>query len=328
VAIGKAAPPQDPIAFINRLTHTKGAHAGESFRLRPWQVKIIKQIFKKRRDGRRQYRTCLLMLPRKNGKSTLAAAIALYGLLADGEAGAEVYSAAADKDQAGIVFNEAAQMIRNDPALVEATYIVDSQKRIEHETSGGRYRAISAEAYTKWGYNPHLVVYDEMHAASDRRLHDVLSTSMGGRTQPLYLIISTAGFDKHSILWELYSHAKKVQENPKLDPTFLPLIFEAQPEADWTDEKVWKSCKRTVFADYSSTSGQNRTHAGWRSRTGMPARWRSTGTPSRGAAAMWGSTSVAQQTSRRWSRCSRMTSDPGLPYCRIFSCRRGGLRSG
>jgi phage terminase large subunit-like protein len=251
VAIGQAPPPRDPIKFINSLTHTKGAHAGQRFKLRPWQIRILKQIFKKRRDGLRQYRTCLLMLPRKNGKSELAAAIALYGLLADGEAGAEVYSAAADKDQAGIVFGVAAQMIRNDPKLVEATYIVDSQKRIEHEASGSFYRAISAEAYSKHGYNSAIVVYDEMHAASDRRLHDVLSTSMGGRTQPLYLVISTAGFDKHSILYELYQHAKKVQENPAIDPSFLPLIFEAPADADWTSEKVWRKAN-PALGDFRS----------------------------------------------------------------------------
>ena len=89
----RPAPPRDPIAFINSLTHTKGAFAGQPFNLRPWQVQILKQLFKKRRDGLRQYRTCLLMLPRKNGKTELAAAMAVYGLLADGEAGAEVYSA-------------------------------------------------------------------------------------------------------------------------------------------------------------------------------------------------------------------------------------------
>jgi phage terminase large subunit-like protein len=250
-AIGAAAPPRDPIAFINTLTHTKGAHAGQPFRLRPWQIKILKQIFKKRKDGLRQYRTCLLMLPRKNGKSELAAAIALYGLLADGEAGAEVYSAAADKDQAGIVFNVAAQMIRNDPDLVEATYIVDSQKRVEHEASGSFYRAISAEAYSKHGYNSHMCVYDELHAATDRRLYDVLSTSTGGRTQPLMLVISTAGFDRHSILYELYTHAKAVQENPALDPSFLPLIFEAPADADWRSEKVWRKCN-PALGDFRS----------------------------------------------------------------------------
>src|SRR4249920_270390 len=91
-ALGPGAPAQDPLTFINRLTHTKGKFAGQRFNLRPWQVRLIKQLFKKRPDGRRQYRTCLLMVPRKNGKTTIAAAIALYGLLADGEMGAEVYS--------------------------------------------------------------------------------------------------------------------------------------------------------------------------------------------------------------------------------------------
>jgi len=244
-------PPQDPIAFINRLTHTKGKFAGQPFNLRPWQVKILKQIFKKRRDGLRQYRTCLLMLPRKNGKSELAAAIALYGLLADGEAGAEVYSAAADKDQAGIVFGVAAQMIRNDPQLAQACYIVDSQKRIEYQPSASFYRALSAEAYSKHGYSSHLCVYDELHAASDRRLYDVLSTSTGGRTQPLMLVISTAGFDKHSILYELYAHAKAVQENPALDPSFLPLIFEAPADANWKSERVWKKCN-PALGDFRS----------------------------------------------------------------------------
>ena len=174
------APPRDPIAFINSLTHTKGTFAGQPFNLRPWQVKILKQIFKKRADGLRQYRTCLLMLPRKNGKTELAAAVAAYGLIADGEAGAEVYSAAADKDQAGIVFGVAAQMIRNDPALASECYIVDSQKRIVHQRSASFYRAISAEAYSKHGFNASFVVYDELHAAPDRRLYDVLCTSMGG----------------------------------------------------------------------------------------------------------------------------------------------------
>src|SRR5689334_24926421 len=105
----------DPVTFINALTHTKGKFAGQTFKLRAWQQDIVRRLFTVREDGLRQYRTALLMLPRKNGKSELAAAVALYGLLADGEIGAEVYSAAADKDQAALVFNVAAQMVRNDP---------------------------------------------------------------------------------------------------------------------------------------------------------------------------------------------------------------------
>jgi phage terminase large subunit-like protein len=234
------APSVDPVTFINSLTHAKGAFGGQPFNLRAWQVRIIKQLFKKRRDGARQYRTCLLMLPRKNGKTELAAAIALYGLLADGEIGAEVYSAASDKDQAGLVFGVAARMVRNDSKLLARCDLVDSQKKIMDWESGSFYRAISAEAYSKHGFNASMVIYDELHAAQSRELYDVLSTSMGARKQPLLLVISTAGYDRHSILWELYAHAKKVQENPALDPTFLPILFEAPVDAIWTDRRVWR----------------------------------------------------------------------------------------
>jgi phage terminase large subunit-like protein len=249
--LGQPAAPQDPIAFINKLTHTKGQFGGQPFNLRPWQIKILKRIFKKRRDGLRQNRMCLLMLPRKNGKTELAAAILLYGLVADGEMGAEVYSAGADRDQAGLVYGVAAQMVRNDPELAEACYIVESQKRIVHRATGSFYRAISAEAYSKHGFNASMVIYDELHAAPDRRLYDVLSTSMGGRQQPLFLVISTAGYDRHSILWELYSHAKKVQERPAIDPSFLPILYEAPEGADWTKPRVWQKAN-PALGDFRS----------------------------------------------------------------------------
>jgi phage terminase large subunit-like protein len=163
----------------------------------------------------------------------------VYFLLFDGELGGEVYSAAADKDQAALVFNVAAQMIRNDAELYAHVEIIDSQKRIVHRKSGSFYRAIAAEAYSKHGFNASVVIYDELHAAPSRELWDVLTTSQGARSHPLTLAISTAGYDRHSILWELYAHAKNVLENPALDPTFLPILYEAPREADWTDERVW-----------------------------------------------------------------------------------------
>ena len=250
--LGPPDPARDPIAFINSLTHTKGAFAGQTFKLRKWQVRFLKRLFKKRgSDGLRQFRTCLLMIPRKNGKTEIAAAIALYGLLADGEPGAEVISAAADRDQASLCFGVAAQMVRNDPELNAACYIVDSQKKIVHRKTGSVYRAISAEAASKHGYNCSLCVYDELHAANNRDLYDVLSTSMGARKQPLFLAISTAGYDRHSILWELYAHAKKVEADPELDPTFLPVIYEAPPEADWKSRKVWRACN-PALGDFRS----------------------------------------------------------------------------
>lgn len=239
------------VRLINQLTHTKGPFAGQSFDLRPWQKKIVTQLFRTRKDGKRQYRTCLLMLPRKNGKSELAAALAIYFLLFDGEVGGEVYSAAADKDQAALVFNVAAQMIRNDSELEAQCEIVDSQKRIVHRKSGSFYRAISAEAYSKHGFNASVVIYDELHAAPDRRLWDVLSTSQGARAQPLMMAITTAGYDRRSILWELYAHAKKVSERPSLDPTFLPILFEAPIDAEWTNEKIWKAAN-PALGDFRS----------------------------------------------------------------------------
>lgn len=238
--------------LINQLTHTKGPFAAETFNLRPWQEhQIVRPLFKTRKDGKRQYRTCLLMLPRKNGKSELAAALAIYFLLFDGEIGAEVYSAAADKDQAALVFNVAAQMIRNDPELLAECEIIDSQKRIVHRKSGSFYRAISAEAYSKHGFNASVVIYDELHAAPNRELWDVLSTSQGARAQPLMIAITTAGYDRHSILWELYAHARKVRENPAIDPTFLPIIYEMPDGADWTDEREWHKCN-PALGDFRS----------------------------------------------------------------------------
>jgi phage terminase large subunit-like protein len=249
-------PPNGParkVAIINRLTHTKGPFAGLPFRLRPWQEKrIIRPLFKLNpATGRRHYRMCLLMMPRKNGKTELIAALAIDGLLFDGEIGAEVYSAAADKDQAALAFNVAAQMIRNDERLARECEIIDSQKRIIHRKTGSFYRAISAEAYSKHGFNASRVLYDELHAAPSRELWDVLTSSTGARAQPLTVAISTAGYDRHSILWELYSHAKKVAQNPALDPAFLPVIFEAPPDADWTSEKVWKAAN-PALGDFRS----------------------------------------------------------------------------
>ena len=245
--------PSQKVRLINQLTHTKGPFAGQPFNLRPWQEKqIVRPLFSiNKATGLRQYRTCLLLMPRKNGKTELCAALAIDGLLFDNEIGAEVYSAANDKDQAALCFNVAAQMIRNDAELYAACEIIDSQKRIVHRKSGSIYRAISAEAYTKHGLNSSRVIIDELHAAESRELFDVLSSSTGARLQPLVICISTAGYDRHSILWELYQHALKVRETPSLDPTFLPIIWEAPIDADWKDEKIWRAAN-PALGDFRS----------------------------------------------------------------------------
>lgn len=241
---------QRAVEVISRLTHT-GDFAGQPFNLRKWQEQdIIRPLFKTGKDGRRVYRTCLLMLPRKNGKTELAAAIAVFCLLFDSKQG-EIYLAAADRDQASKVFQAMVSMLRQDAELEAMVEIVESQKRIVHRASGSFCRAISAEAYSKHGFNASVVIYDELHCAPDRKLYDVLVTSQGGRVQPLMIVISTAGYDRHSILWELYAHGKKVLEHPALDPTFLPIIYEAEADADWTDEKVWRKAN-PALGDFRS----------------------------------------------------------------------------
>jgi phage terminase large subunit-like protein len=138
------------VRFINNLTHTKDKWAGQPFTLRPWQESIVRELFGRMRADnpkRRAYRTCYIEVPRKNGKSEIAAALALHGLIGDGVKGAEVYSCAADREQASLVFNVAAEMVRNDQMLEKRLKIIDSQKRIVDHKTGSFYRAISAEAY-------------------------------------------------------------------------------------------------------------------------------------------------------------------------------------
>lgn len=214
------------IEFISRLTHTKGEWAGEQFRLQKWQKLFLRELFGRvHQNGLRQYQTAYLEIPRKNGKSEMAAAIALFLLFGDGEQGAEIYSAASDRDQASLVFNAAATMVRNDPILSGMCKIIDSQKRIVLYKTGSFYRAISAEVSSKHGFNAHAVIYDEIHSASNRDLWDVLSTSMGARTQPLMLGITTAGYNRNSICWELHDYSRKIIDGIIDDPTFFPLIF-------------------------------------------------------------------------------------------------------
>lgn len=228
------------LKFISSLRHYQGKWAGRPLSLEEWQVKLVAELFGRlRANGLRQYRTAYWEIPRKAGKSTLAAAIALYLLLADGEAGAQVYSAAAEREQASIVFNCAQAMVEASPALLKRCKIIESQKRIVVPATSSVYRAISAEAYSKHGFNASAVVYDELHEAPDRRLWDVLKTSMGAREQPLMLAITTAGYDRNSICWEQHAYAEKVLSGVLVDPSFHAAIFAAPPDADWRAPATW-----------------------------------------------------------------------------------------
>lgn len=233
--------------FPRYLRHTKGRWAGVPFELLPWQKEAVGKLFGTLRDdGTRQYTHVYVEIPKKNGKSELGAGIALKLLFADGEPSAEIYSAAADRDQAAIVFNVAADMVRYSPALGKRCKIVDSTHRIFHN-NGGVYRVLSADAHTKHGFNVSGVIFDELHTQPNRSLWDVLTQGSGdARRQPVYFTITTAGTDRHSICWEQHCYALKVRDNPDIDPTFLPILYYAEDDDDWTDEKIWAKCNPSL----------------------------------------------------------------------------------
>ena len=229
------------ISFITSLKHTKGEWHGKNFELLPWQEKIVRDIFgTTKENGYRQYTTAYVEIPKKMGKSELAAAIALYLTCGDGEFGAEVYGCAADRQQASIVFDVACGMIEQSPALKKRCKIIPSQKRIVYKPLNSFYQVLSAESYSKHGLNVHGVIFDELHAQPNRALYDVMLHGSGdARKQPLYFLITTAGTDRNSICWEVHSKAKDIIAGRKIDPTFYPTIYGAADDDDWTKEETW-----------------------------------------------------------------------------------------
>ena len=229
------------VRFIENLCHTKGKWAGKPFLLLPWQEKIVRDIFGiVRADGKRQFLTAYVEIPKKQGKSELAAAIALYLLYADGEASAEVYGAACDRSQASIVFDVARQMVEMCPALRKRSKIMTAGKRIVNYRNAGFYQVLSAETGTKHGLNVSGLVFDEIHAQPNRKLYDVLTKGSGdAREQPLFFIITTAGTDRNSICYELHSKALDIMHGKKNDPTFYPVVYGLSEEDDWNDEANW-----------------------------------------------------------------------------------------
>lgn len=229
------------VKFINNLKHTKGVWHGVPFDLLPWQDKIIRDIFGTvKEDGYRQYNTAYIEIPKKNGKSEIAAAVALYLTCGDNEWGAEVYGCAADRQQASIVFDVAVDMVDQCPALKKRIKPVISQKRLVYMPLGSFYQVLSAEAYTKHGLNVHGVIFDELHAQPGRELYDVMTKGSGdARKQPLFFLITTAGNDRNSICYEVHQKAEDVLRGKKIDTTFYPVIYGIKDEEDWQEEANW-----------------------------------------------------------------------------------------
>ena len=229
------------VMFIENLRHTKGKWAGKRFWLLPWQEQIVRDIFGiVKEDGMRQFRTAFIEIGKKNGKSELAAAVALYMLYADNEPSAEVYGAAADRQQASIVFDVAKQMVEMTPALVKRSKIMAAGKRIVNYKNSGFYQVLSAEVGTKHGYSVSGLILDEVHTQPNRRLYDVLTKGSGdAREQPLFFLITTAGTDKESICYELHMKSTDILAGRKVDPAFYPVVFGLTDDDDWHDEANW-----------------------------------------------------------------------------------------
>ena len=229
------------VSFIEKfITHTKGELSGKPLILEKWQREIVEKIFgwKNKKTNLRQYRTAFIMLGRKNGKTTLTAGIGLYMLFADEEKGSEIYAAAGDRNQAGLVHEIAKGMVLNNPELTARAKIL--RNSIVNESKGNYFQAISSDSKTKHGFNANCVIFDELHTQVNRDLWDTLHTSTASRRQPLVIAITTAGYDKQSICYEVYSYAKKVLDKSISDNSFLPIIYESEDGDDITLEETWK----------------------------------------------------------------------------------------
>ena len=229
------------VKFIENLCHTKGKWAGKRFWLLPWQEQLIRDIFGiVKPDGNRQFRTAFVEICKKVGKSELAAAVALYLLYADNEPSAEVYGAAADRQQASIVFDVARQMVEMSPALLKRSKLMTATKRIVNYGNSGYYQVLSAEVGGKHGFSVSGLVFDEIHTQPNRQLYDVLTKgSSDARQNPLHFIITTAGTDRHSIAFELHTKAVDILEGRRVDPTFYPVVYGLKDDEDWEDEANW-----------------------------------------------------------------------------------------
>jgi phage terminase large subunit-like protein len=229
------------IEFIQML-HLTGDFYGEPFVLMDWQHETLWDVYGTVRDnGYRQYRYAYLEIPKKNGKTELVAAIGLYHLVCDGPSG-QIYCCAAETEQAALTYRAAKQMVEQEPELEKLLKIIDSKREIHNLATGTVMKVLSAEAYSKHGINPTVIIFDELHAQPNRELWDVMTFGAGAaRREPIWWVITTAGDDpdRHSIGWEIHEYAQKVIEGEIEDPVWYAKIFCADEDDDIFDEDVW-----------------------------------------------------------------------------------------
>lgn len=230
-----------PIEFIERFCrHSKGKWIGQPVRLELWQKAMLQAVFGfvHKETGYRRCREFVLLVGRKNGKSTLLAGIGLYMLIGDGEGGAETYCVATKRDQARIVFAEAVNMVSQSPALRK--HLKKRKTDLYFPVAFGKFEPLASESNSLDGLNSHCVIIDELHAIKDRNLYDVMRQSMAARTQPLLAMITTAGFVRECIYDDIYDYACRVLDGVVEDERFLAFLYELDDRSEWTDFRAWE----------------------------------------------------------------------------------------
>jgi phage terminase large subunit-like protein len=225
------------------------------FILDQWQTDLAEPLLGTLdENGLRQYRKCLLHIARRNGKSTFAAALALYWLCEESfrDPGGEIYILSTDEKQARIIFRICRVMVLKNKNLRNLLTIRQSPANISNPLTHSLLEVLSSKVESKAGRNACLILIDETKSLPSRELYDVMETSMGSRKEPLMISLSTAGENEGSFYFELYNYAKKVQHDPSFDPTFLPVIFEVPKEADPFDESVWPLANPALKGGYRS----------------------------------------------------------------------------
>lgn len=230
-----------PIEFIERFCkHSKGEWAGKPIKLELFQKAYINALFGfvDKETGLRKYRESLFYVARKNGKSTMLAGIALYMMIADGEAGADCYSTATKKDQAKIIFDEVCHMVQQSPELKR--YIKKRKSDLYFPLTMSKLQPLGKNSDTLDGLNAQLVIMDELHGVKDRNLYEVMKQSQSARRQPLLIMITTAGTVRECIFDDMYDYASKVADGTITDETFLPIMYELDDRNEWKDPTAWR----------------------------------------------------------------------------------------
>ena len=228
-----------PIIFVERFCKQSQGTLGESLTLELFQKAYIQLLFGwlERATGYRRFRETLFLVGRKNGKSTLLAALALYMLVADYEGAAEIYSVATKKDQARKTLTEAVNMVKQSPEL--RAVIKKRRNDIYFPATASKFEALASDSNTLDGLNSHAVIIDELHAIRDRNLYEVMKQSTSSRRQPLVIMITTSGTVRESVFDNLYSYACDVADGKIIDERFLPILYELDARAEWTDPQMW-----------------------------------------------------------------------------------------